>query len=344
MAFAIFALSIARVAYASPREAVVVPVGPKKNRTEAERQCVRQRIEAIVDSSGGGRLSGRPVYALSNESWVESETQTYGVVPQQSFGYFGWEKSPWRSFAGQRSGLSKPAFVRWLADSKYMAAWHIEEDVFFTGRWRDLFASAPPGADLVARFSVQNATWNPSPGLKLQRRMKCRVGKTNCAKPKGGVLTHTAWPVLRMTRRFARALADAFNANAAEGYHEALAAAFCDSPSVEWECKRGGLPETSIGTLAFGGERVPASMANEKGWRRRPKDIEYTLDFAATLGGKLVAGKKLYHPVKCAADAKLGALARGMAQGHNSMETMSTPRQDMLVGALEGFLEDLPSS
>jgi hypothetical protein len=31
--------------------------------------------------------------------------------------------------------------------------------------------------------------------------------------------------------------------------------------------------------------------------------------------------------------------------GHNSMETMSTAaRQDMLVGALEGFLEDLPSS
>ena len=57
-----------------------------------------------------------------------------------------------------------------------------------------------------------------------------------------------------------------------------------------------------------------------------------------------VAGKRLYHPVKCAADAKLGGLARGMAQGHNSMETMSAPRQDMLVGALEGFLDDLPSS
>ena len=34
-------------------------------------------------------------------------------------------------------------------------------------------------------------------------------------------------------------------------------------------------------------------MANKKGWRRRPKDAEYTLDFAATLGGKLVAGKRL---------------------------------------------------
>ena len=172
--------------------------------------------------------------------------------------------------------------------------------------------------------------------------MKCRIGKTNCAKPKGGLIRHTAWPVLRMTRRFARKLAEAFDANAAEGYHEALTAEFCYSLG---DCRFADLPETSIGTLAFGGERVPASMANEKGWRRRPKDTEYTLDFAATLGGKLVAGKRLYHPVKCAADAKLGALARGMAQGHNSMETMSTPaRQDMLVGALEGFLEDLPSS
>ena len=126
---------------ASPREAIVVPVGPK-SRSEEEKQCVRQRLEAIVDSSGGGRLSARPVYVLSNESWVESETQTYGVVRQQNF--------------------------------------------------------------------------------------------------------------------------------------------------------------------------------------------------------TQVAGKRLYHPVKCAADAKLGALARGMAQGHNSMETMSTPaRQDMLVGALEGFLKDL---
>ena len=63
VAFAIIALSISRVAYASPREAVVVPVGPK-SRSEEEKQCVRQRLEAIVDSSGGGRLSGRPVYAL----------------------------------------------------------------------------------------------------------------------------------------------------------------------------------------------------------------------------------------------------------------------------------------
>ena len=117
--------------------------------------------------------------------------------------------------------------------------------------------------------------------------MKCRIGKTNCAKPKGGLIRHTAWPVLRMTRRFARKLAEAFDANAAEGYHEALTAEFCYSLG---DCRFADLPETSIGTLAFGGERVPASMANEKGWRRRPKDAEYTLDFAATLGGKLVAG------------------------------------------------------
>ena len=87
---------------------------------------------------------------------------------------------------------------------------------------------------------------------------------------------------------FARRLADAFDANAAEGYHEALTAQFCYS--LGDDCKWANLPELSIGTLAFGGEPVPKSMANEKGWRRRPKDREYTLDFAATLGGKLVAG------------------------------------------------------
>ena len=146
---------------ASPREAVVVPVGPKTR----------------------------------NESWVESETQTYGVVRQQNFTYFGYHASPWRSFAGRRSGMSKPAFVRWLADSKY------------------------------------------------------------------------------------------------------------------------------------GGRRDDSARTRRKIWISTQ-----------------VAGKRLYHPVKCTADAKLGALARGMAQGHNSMETMSTRRQDMLVGALEGFLEDLPSS
>ena len=69
--------------------------------------------------------------------------------------------------------------------------------------------------------------------------------------------------------------------------------------------------------------------------------ISATMPVRGWLISTQVAGKRLYHPVKCAADAKLGALARGMAQGHNSMETMSTPRQDMLVGALEGFLEDL---
>ena len=55
VAFAIIALFLAIGVDATPREAVVVPVGPKKNRTEAERQCVRQRLESIVDSAGGGR-------------------------------------------------------------------------------------------------------------------------------------------------------------------------------------------------------------------------------------------------------------------------------------------------
>ena len=120
MAFAIIALSIAATVAGSSREAVVVPVGPR-NRTEEEKQCVRQRLEAIVDSSGGGRLSARPVYVLSNESWVESETQTYGVVRQQNFTYFGYHTSPWRSFAGRRSGKGRGIHARLCRDARRQA-------------------------------------------------------------------------------------------------------------------------------------------------------------------------------------------------------------------------------
>ena len=90
--------------------------------------------------------------------------------------------------------------------------------------------------------------------------------------------------------------------------------------------------------------RKPSGNACANELRRSSTRAAAAVGAPASAPKSQVAGKRLYHPVKCAAGEKLGALARGMAQGHNSMETMSTPRQDMLVGALEGFLEDLPPS
>ena len=49
-----------------------------------------------------------------------------------------------------------------------------------------------------------------------------------------------------------------------------------------------------------------------------------------------VAGVGYYHPVNCVADAKLAPVRRGLAQGHNAMEGMSMPRQDMPLGAVAG--------
>ena len=79
-------------------------------------------------------------------------------------------------------------------------------------------------------------------------------------------------------------------------------------------------------------------------WRRRSTRIqdEPAVNLiSARSGGKLVAGKLAFgRPVKCAADAKLGALARGMAQpvativhGAPSMSTHCHAIE--LVGALE---------
>jgi len=119
--------------------------------------------------------------------------------------------------------------------------------------------------------------------------------------------------VARLSRKLATSLSKAFDSNAAEGYHEALAAAFCDR---EPGCSRAPLPRAAVGTLFLGGERVPRSMSKAGSqWRRRPKDDEFTLPFAAELGGAPLEGRRLYHPAKCAADSELGSHALDFAAG-----------------------------
>lgn len=203
---------------AATREAVVVPVGPADASTP---RCTRGRLEALAASAG------RSVEALTEEPWNAS---TYTVDEARAV------DGAWKSFAGRRSGLSKPNFVRWLAASGYEAAWHVEADVFFTGPWAELFDAAPTG-DLVAGFTehARGTDWN-NEALKA-----CRISSRPCSTR--GALTQTRWPVLRMSRRLAVALAAAFDADVARGYHEALVAPFC----------RRALPDCLIAPLNAGG-------------------------------------------------------------------------------------------
>ena len=51
------------------------------------------------------------------------------------------------------SGTSKQAFLLWLVDSKYDFAWHVEDDVVYTGRWAKL---------LRVRHAVACASQSPN--------------------------------------------------------------------------------------------------------------------------------------------------------------------------------------
>ena len=59
----------------------------------------------------------------------------------------------WRKFGGVRSHGCKSFILRWAARMPFTRVWIIENDVFFTGRWNEIFDSAHPTADVVADFT-----------------------------------------------------------------------------------------------------------------------------------------------------------------------------------------------
>ena len=287
---------------ASGREVVVVPVGARAS------ACAKQRVLALATSCG------RDVVVLAGEepdSWASSAWTT---VPQATFPAAGDGAQTWRTFAGHRSGKSKPAFVRWFAASAYDYAWHVEEDAFFTGAWRRLFdAAAASAADVVAPWLRERAlgAWHKT------QVDHCHVYGQPCFRGRE-FLTQTAWPATRLSKRLAVALEDGLASGRVAGHHEATTALFCRE-ALKGSCVLESLDGGSVGSVVLGGERVPEPKPG-KTFRRRPKPSEYTLAFAAYMGPRDVHGEprpvaasKLYHPVKCAADPALGADAAAWA-------------------------------
>ena len=106
--------------HAATTEAVFIPL--RASPTE----CNVQRLIALARSAERTvvLLLPQPNYSLHN---LIIQPNPEGV------------DAPWMSsfaHATMRSGVSKGAFITWLASQKrFTRAWHIEEDVLFTGRW-----------------------------------------------------------------------------------------------------------------------------------------------------------------------------------------------------------------
>lgn len=154
------------------------------------------------------------------------------------------------SFAGS-SGTTKPAFIKWLiSQPQYEHAWHLEDDVFFSGSWDNLLLDPRlrPDAHLVARQTMHE--WQSHwPQLMTERFGECLVGAGRPCRDHAANATQTFWPLLRMSRFYAQRLAAAFDGGAG-CHHELLTGSFCLA-SPDW-CDLQQLPPDRLGVYALG--------------------------------------------------------------------------------------------
>ena len=261
---------------------------------------------------------------------------------------------------------------------EYAFAWYVEEDVVFTGNWADVFrlrtvstpesrvrevevfgelspASVPrlsnaapktsdeasfsfasTPVDVVAHVERVVSSWKkrcrmPGDGSPAQ------VNGTGCVGVDGFV-HRTWWPVIGLSRRFARSLMKSIaDPDGANGHQEPLTLSFCRlmnaaayddarakqtrnfnnaSSNEKHASERERERDDASSACAF--RVLPGAALGEYQlghWGRfvgRPKSHPTFTAPGLTYGHNLVFDK-LYHPLKCEADAGIGALAAACA-------------------------------
>lgn len=228
-------------------------------------------------------------------------------------------------------------FARWLADSPFDFAWHVEEDVVFSGDWQQILhlraaANAVTGvgeddtardderADLVAKIRKVDNQW----------QKRCRMpGGEGCVDDDGYV-RKTFWPVVGMSRRLARAMMDSLSdPDGVNGHQEPIAYAFCRRQ--EW-CAARSIPDLFLEFFELGH------------WGRFPlkKKAHPTFTAAGLTFGQNLRPNRIYHPLKCEADGGIGKLAteaarasaRALATEMSTESSTESSTDDVFLDAL----------
>lgn len=213
--------------------------------------------------------------------------------------------SAWRAFGGKLINYSKGAFLLWLLSegSHCTHTWQIEDDVFFTGRWSHLFdAYAHHNTDLIALTSEikPTANWPWEAHCYIEPAVPCR---------RDGQLLSVVWPLLRLSQRLAFELSRVLE-RGGNGFHEAILQPVC--ARANW-CSHAPLGASDVGRLVaghIGGVSKTQqtleflALNQSKGWRTNVSSE------ARQLG---IPENRVWHPVKCEADERLGSKARRWA-------------------------------
>jgi hypothetical protein len=210
-------------------------------------------------------------------------------------------------FDDERAGPSKSAFLYFMVLMQYGWAWHIEDDIFYTGRWEEIFSedyhrndidiNAQNATEIGRNIDQQSttavtpeppydviATGHPeSPDWYWFRYQPCEItipgklqGRCTDVAP-----NMTRWGILRLSQRFARTLLTNVLTGHVVGHHEAVVASVCQV--YNYSCTVDYL-QPRVGNFLTAGWGDWANSATQFLERHAP-----------------IQPGKIYHPVKCAA-------------------------------------------
>ena len=142
------------------------------------------------------------------EKWMKWKTRPMSLHASTLY-----SAEAWKSFGDRRSGNTKASLLLWAAKHpEYDYVWHIEDDVFFTGRWSQCFdAALSSPADIVAEW---NEVTNPNGITKFFRPEACYFEGVPCRDRK---MRKVWWPVVRLSSRLMSMLRTALSQGRAKG-------------------------------------------------------------------------------------------------------------------------------
>lgn len=270
--------------------------------------CAVQRLEALLASRGA-----RDVVLMLQGEWPANVSRPSGlsaIVTQRSCRELGGLCS----YGDSRSGQSKPNFLHWfVSQGRYQWAWHVEDDVFYSGAWRTLFDRySNSSADIVGRLETvqDNDHFGAKATCCLASGSRCfaQGAKQPCKHCK------TFWPVMRLSRRLATAVGRELLAGG-QGHHEAITGAICARHGPG--CRRVDFDSDRTPAYALGGQPGfrQTTYNVEMMTRRRAESAQAPSPFLMTLSGLArkyglpsIEKDRLFHPVKCQARAQAGLM------------------------------------
>jgi hypothetical protein len=194
-------------------------------------------------------------------------------------------------FDTKASGASMSSFLRWVGQHpEYNHAWHMEDDVFFTGEWKHFFAHAADiEADYVGARNTPRGKWhhnqasrcsmdeNYIPSLNGTKSNIAKDGRIMCRD----VFTwRTFWSFNRVSTQFAQLLLEDLESRSLHGHHEAIV------PGV----LMGHANLTFMELPPLAGHYVPGNWGPYKDRTRCSLNMY-----------EPVQDNRYYHPVKCEA-------------------------------------------